>query len=74
MGKKPFKPFIKKRTIIDTRPQIPPTLGINLEEYSMDNLCHTHHANHSKKTCRKFINSFLVMLLPHELPNKYKTD
>ena len=32
-GNKPFKPFIKKRTNIDTTPQIPPTLGINLECY-----------------------------------------
>ena len=27
-GKKPFKPFMKKR--IDSAPQIPPTLEINL--------------------------------------------
>ena len=40
-GKKPFKPFMKKRT--DSAPPIPPTLGINIEDYVMDNLCHTHH-------------------------------
>ena len=73
-GKKPFKPFIKKRTNIDTPPQIPPSLGINLEEYSMDNFCHTHHANHNEKTCPEFINSFLAMLLPSEPPKKDKKD
>jgi hypothetical protein len=50
-GKKPFKPFIKKIINTDTPPQIPPTSGINLEDYAMDNFCHTHHANYSKKTC-----------------------
>ena len=50
-GKKPFKPFINKMTITDTPCHIPPTLRINLEEYDMENFCHTHHANHSKKTC-----------------------
>ena len=36
-GKKPFKPFIKKITNIDTSPQIPLTSRINLEDYAMDN-------------------------------------
>ena len=36
----------------------------------MDNFYHTHHVNQSKKTCHKFINSFLAMLLPLELPEK----
>ena len=48
-GKKPFKPLIKKRTNTYTPPQIPSTLGINLEDYAMDNFCRTHHANHSEK-------------------------
>ena len=47
-GKKPFKPFMKKRTYFV--PQIPPTLGINIEDYAMENYCHTHHANHSERT------------------------
>lgn len=47
-GKKPFKPFIKKITNTYTPPQIPPTSGINLEDYAMDKFCHTHHANHSE--------------------------
>jgi hypothetical protein len=34
-GKKPFKPFMKKRT--NCSPQTPPTLGINLEYYEMEN-------------------------------------
>ena len=50
-GKKPFKPFFKKKTNTDTPPLIPPTLGINLEDYAMDNFCCTHHANHSERTC-----------------------
>ena len=73
-GKKPFNPFIKKRTITDTPPQIPPTSGINLEEYAMDNFFHTHHANHSDKTCPLFINSLLEMLLPPKPPKKDKKD
>lgn len=72
--KKPFKPFNKKRTITDTSPQIPPTLGINLEEYAMDNFYHKHHANHSEKTCPEFITSFSTVLLPPELPKKDKKD
>ena len=31
-GKKPFKPFLKKKT--NSTPQIPPTSGINLEDYA----------------------------------------
>ena len=61
--KKPFNPFIKNRTNIDTPPQIPPTPRINLENYAMDNFCRTHHANHFEKTCLEFINSFSAMLL-----------
>ena len=34
-GKKPFKPFMKKRT--NCVPQLPPTSGINIEDYAMDN-------------------------------------
>ena len=69
-GKKPFKPFMKKRTYFS--PIIPPTSGINIEYYEMDNLCHTHHANHSERTCPKFINSFTVMLTPPEPLRKDK--
>ena len=73
-GKKPLKPFIKKKTNRDTPPQIPPNLGINLEDYAMDNFCHTHHGNHSEKTCPGFIKSFSVMLLPPEAPKKDEKD
>ena len=45
-GKKPFKPFIKRRT--ESTPPLPPTSGINIEDYAMDNFCRTHHANHSE--------------------------
>lgn len=34
-GKKPFKPFMKKRN--DYVSQILPTLGINIEDYAMEN-------------------------------------
>ena len=50
-GKKP----IKKKTNKNTPHQIPPTSGINLEDYAMDNFCHAHYANHSKKRCLDFI-------------------
>ena len=69
-GKKPFKPFIKKGTY--SAPQIPPTSGINIEDYAMDNFCHTYHVNHSERTCPEFINSFTAMLTPPELPKKDK--
>ena len=58
-GKKP----IKKK---NTSHQIPPTLGINLEDYAMDNFCRAHYANHSKKNCPDFINLFKAMILPRE--------
>ena len=44
-GKKPFKPFFNKKSNTDTPPLIPPTSGINLEDYAMENCCGTHHAN-----------------------------
>lgn len=59
-GKKPFKNI----TNTNTSHHVPPTLSINLEDYPMDNFCHTHYANHSEKTCPKFINSFKGMLAP----------
>lgn len=73
-GKKPYNPFIKKRTNTTTPLQIHPSLGINLEDYDMDNFCRTHHANDFEKTCLEFINSFLTMLLLSEPPKKDKTD
>ena len=63
-GKKLSKPFLNEKTNTNISPQTPPTLGINLEDYAMDNICHTHHANHSKERFLEFINSFRAMLLP----------
>ena len=34
-GKKPFNPFMKKRTYYV--PQLPPTSSINIEDYAMEN-------------------------------------
>ena len=59
-GKKPFK----KKISTNTSPKVPPILGINLEDYDMDNFCHTHCAYHFEKTCLEFINSLKEMLLP----------
>ena len=67
-GKRPFNPFINK--IIDFSPEIPPTLGINLEDYAMQNYCCTHHVNHSERTCTEFINYFTAMLTPPKPPKK----
>ena len=61
-GKKP----IKKKTNKKTSYQIPPTLGINLEDYAMDNFCRAHYANHSDKKCLEFMNLFKEMILPRE--------
>lgn len=47
-GKKTFKPFLKKRAYCS--PQIPPTSGINLEYYAMENYFCTHHVNHLERT------------------------
>jgi hypothetical protein len=56
-GKKP----IKKK---NTSHQIPPTSGINLEDYAMDNFCRAHYANHLEKSCPEFMNLFKAMILP----------
>ena len=61
---------MKKRT--DSAPPIPPTSGITIEDYAMDNFCCTHHANHSERTCLEFINSFTAMLTLLEPPKKSK--
>ena len=65
-AKKPFK----KKISTNTFHKVPPTLGINLEDYVMDNFCLTHCAYHFEKTCPKFINSFKEMLLPPKTPGK----
>lgn len=67
-GKSPFKLFIQKSTNVDTHPHVPPTLGVNLEDYAMANFCQTHHANHFEKKCHEFINSFSAMFLPPKHP------
>ena len=42
--------------------------------YAMDKFFHTHHVNHSEKTCPKFINSFRAMLLPPEEDKNKKEE
>ena len=69
-GKKPFKPFMKKRTY--SAPPIPPTSSINIEDYAMGNFYRNHHANHFERTFPKFINSFTTMLNLLEPPKKDK--
>ena len=56
------KPIKKK----NTSHQIPPTSGINLEDYAMENFCRAHYANHSEKSCPEFMNLFKAMILPRE--------
>ena len=58
-GKKP----IKKK---NTSHEVPPTLGINLEDYAMDNFGHAHCANHLEKNCPEFMNLFKAMIIPWE--------
>ena len=58
-GKKPTK---KK----NTSHQIPPTSGINLEDYVMDNFCCAHYTNNSEKNCLEFMSLFKAMILPWE--------
>ena len=33
----------------------------------MNNFCRTHYANHSDKTCTKFMNLFKAMIIPWEI-------
>ena len=68
-GKKPLKLFMKKMTYFV--PQLL-TSGINIEDYAMDNFCHTHHMNRYERNCPKFINSFTAILTPSEPPKKDK--
>ena len=63
---------MKKRT--DSVPQIPPTSGINIEDYAMENHCCTHHANHYERTCTEFINSFTALLTPPKPPRMGKIN
>ena len=63
---------MKKRT--NSSSQIPPTLGIDIEYYAMDNYYQTHHANHSKITCPEFINSFTALLTSLEPPKREKMN
>ena len=69
-GKKHFKPFMNTRT--NFSPQIPPTSGINIEDYAMQNYCRTHHANHFERTFPEFINSFTAFLTLPEPPKREK--
>ena len=71
-GNKTFKPFMKKRT--DSAPRIPPIYRINIEDYAMDNYCHTHHANHSKIAFPKFINFFTTLITPPDPPKREKRN
>ena len=41
------KKNVKKKTNTNTSPHIPPTSGIKLEDYVMENFCRTHYAIHS---------------------------
>ena len=61
---------MKKRT--NSICQLPPTSGINIEDYAMDKFFGTHHVNHFERTCLKFSNSFTTMLTPPEPPRKDK--
>ena len=70
--RKPFKPFMKKRT--NFSPQIPPTSGINIKDYAMYNYYHTHHANLSERTFHEFINPFTAFLTPPKPPKKERRN
>ena len=68
------KKLVKNKSNKKTSPKIPPTLGINLEDYAMDNFCHSHYANHLEKTCLEFVNLFKEMVLPWELQEQDKDE
>ena len=58
----------------NTSHQIPPTSGIKLEDYAMDNFCHAHYANHPEKNCPKFMNLFKAMILPQECQDEEEEE
>ena len=45
------KKLVKKKISTNTSLKVPPTPGINLEDYAIDKFCHSHCAHHSEKTC-----------------------
>ena len=45
-----------------------------MEEYALDNVCRTHGAYHSEKTCLEFLNSFYALLLPPGTPEKENNE
>jgi hypothetical protein len=63
---------MKKKT--NSAPQIPPTSGINIENYAMDNYYCTHHPKHYERTCPKFINYFTAILTPPQPPKREKRN
>ena len=68
------KKHVKKKISTNTSLRVPLTPEINLEEYALDNFCHTHGAYHSEKTCPKFLNSFYALLLPSGTPEEENND
>ena len=69
-----WKKHVNKKISTNTSLKIPPTPRINLEDYALDNFCHTHCAHHSEKTCPEFLNSFYALLLPPGTPEKENKD
>ena len=69
-GEKPFKKKISTNVSL----KIPPTQGINLEDYALDNFCRTHYANHFEKSCPEFLNSFYSLSLSLGSPEKENRD
>ena len=61
-GSKP----IKNNTSKNTSHRVTPTLGVNLEDYEMENFCRAQYTNHSEKKCPVFMKSFKAMILPWE--------
>ena len=69
-GNKPVKKTISTNTSL----KVPPTPGINLEDYALDNFCCTHYAYHYEKTCPEFLNSLYALLLAPRTPEKENKD
>ena len=68
------KKLVKKKNNKNISPQIPPTSGINLEDYAMQNFCRAHNVNHSEKICQEFVNLFNAMILPWETQEEYEEE
>lgn len=57
--RRPWRPLFKRNTSPPSN-QNPSANQIQLEEFSLQNFCREHNANHCEQTCPSFINMFKI--------------